>query len=92
MEFIFNSEILQFARDAWSSAVMVIMIFALLFMIWRSQNKYTKSTDKYAEIIKENIKTQQQQIEILKSQNERLKDIFFIINSCEKKPCKTNQK
>ena len=87
MEILTDWNILEFAQEAWSSAVMVIMIFALLYMLGRSQNKYTKSNDKYAELIKQYTETQEEQIQILKAQNEKLRDIFYIMNSCETKPC-----
>ena len=87
MEILANWNILDFAKEAWSSAVMVIMIFSLLYMLGRSQNKYTKSNDKYAELIKQYTETQQEQIQILKAQNEKLRDIFYIMNSCQVKPC-----
>ena len=87
MEILTDGNILDFAKKAWSSAVMVIMIFALLYMLSRSYNKYTASNDKYVELIKQTMETQQQQIQILKAQNEKLRDIFYIMNSCEGKPC-----
>ena len=88
MDFLLNWDLLNFAKEAGSSAVMVIMIFALLFMLSRSQNKYTVSNDKYADLIKQTTEIQQEQIQILKAQNEKLRDIFFIMNWCEKKSCK----
>ena len=88
MEILANGNILDFAKEAWSSAVMVIMIFALLFMLARSQNKYTTNNDKYVELIKQYTEIQQEQIQILKSQNEKLRDIFYIINNCrQSKSC-----
>ena len=74
---------------------MVIMIFALLAMLNRSQNKYIASNDRYTELIKQYTETQQEQIQILKSQNEKLREIFFIINKCEGKEsgcCQLNKK
>ena len=87
MEILANGNILDFAKEAWSSAVMVIMILSLLYMLGRSQNKYTTSNDKYAELIKQYTETQEEQIQILKAQNEKLRDIFYIMNSCQVKPC-----
>ena len=86
MEILTDWNILDFAKEAWSSAVMVIMILVLLFMFARSQNKYTKINDKYAELIKQYTETQEEQIQILKAQNEKLRDLFHILNSSQGEP------
>jgi predicted PurR-regulated permease PerM len=80
MDFI-SVDILNFAREAGSGAVMVIMIFALLFMLNRSQKKYLESMDKYANLIIRQTETSQELANVVKNQNEKLKDLFYILNN-----------
>lgn len=76
IEFLTNTNILTYSQEAWSSAIMVIMIFALLFMLNRSQKKYLESMDKYSVLLEQQIKTSTELTFIIKSQNDRVQDIF----------------
>lgn len=76
IEFLSNTDILWFAEKAWSSAIMVVMIFWLMYMLNRSQKKYLESMDKYSLLLEKQIQTSTELTLILKNQNEQIKEIF----------------
>ena len=76
MDFLTNTNLLTYSKEAWSSAIMVIMIFALLFMLNRSQKKYLESMDKYSILIEKQITTNTELIIIIRNQNEKFQEIF----------------
>lgn len=76
IEFLTNTNILEYSMRAWSSAIMVVMIFALLFMLNRSQKKYLDTIDKYSLLIEKQIQTNVELNAIVSYQNKKIEEIF----------------
>lgn len=78
-ELLSNTNLLEYSQTAWSSAVMIILIFALIFMLNRSQNRYVKIMDKYANLIEKQIKTNTEMTMIIREQNNQINNIINVI-------------
>lgn len=79
VEFLTNANILEYSKTAWSSAIMVIMIFFLMFLLNRSQKRYLETMDKYSLLLEKQIETSTELTIIIKQQNEEIKNIFNYI-------------
>lgn len=79
LEILTNVNLLEYSQTAWSSAIMIILIFALIFMLNRSQNRYLKIMDKYAILIEKQIKTNTELTMIINNQNNQINNIINLI-------------
>lgn len=55
MDLISNINVLNFAKEAWSSAIMIIVIFVLLYMLNRANKRFLDMNEKYCLLIEKQI-------------------------------------
>ena len=70
IEFLTNINILNFAREAGSSSVLILVIFTLIYMLNRWQKKYIESMEKYGVLLEKQVATNIELIEVVKKQRE----------------------
>ena len=79
MELQLVSDVLVFLQTNPVVWVLSLMNVWLLYLLIKWQAKHLEGNDKYVDLITDHIKIQQEQIHILKAQNEKIKEIFVHI-------------
>lgn len=73
MDLIANVNVLNFAKEAGSSAIMIIVIFVLLYMLNRANKKFLDMNEKYCALLEKQIEVNK---DLQVAVNQMYKEIF----------------